>query len=451
MLGFCLAILCTFSSSVWLNNCSSGAGGGTPSTEIPAPVSHLSISSPDSSGLVRVTGEAGFADAGSTVTITNSGPTSFHLLDLLISRAWAQATVSVIANADGSFEATLSASEGDVISVTYTRDGSETEVADSVPENQPALPTQDGLVYQEVTYNPTTGEAIVVANDGTDGFLVFFNLSTEASNTVTLDGLSGANRVAVDDTNQIVVVADGDDPDNVFHYHIPTGNMVETGTDGNQVVDVHVAPRGDYAVIAFDSVTPAFSFYDLVNDLLSVDGTVVDDNQNNQRRAHWVDIASNGQTDEVALVSEADDGTFFLSTHVVDTVLPLFTQQTTTALTDLGSPGGLAFFNLTTEALVTDSANDVVSRVVIESGEATSISVGDDPRGIATERGNEKAFVVNSGDRTLSIIDLTTDTVSSSENLGLAPTAVAVDPTGAIDTVIVLNSGDNTLTLIDPE
>lgn len=435
-----------------LENCSSSSGGGTPSTEIPAPVSHLSISSPDSNGLVRVTGAAGFADGGSTVTVTNEGASSSHLIrDLFIRSAWAQASVTVTANADGSFETTLAASAGDRISVDYTKDGSETEAATAVPENQPPLPTTEGMVYQDVAFNPTTGEAVVIANDGTDGFLVFFNVSTEVSSTVTLDGLSGANRVAVDNRNQIVVITDSDDPDNVYHYHIATGNTLDDSTEGTQANDVAAAPDGNYAVIAFDSATLAIGFYDLANDIISVFGTSTDQNQNSQRRAHWVDVANNGVADLAALVSETEEGSFFLTTHLIDTVLPLFTQETAVTLTGLGLPGGLDFFSSASQALVTDRSNDSVLRVTIATGDIATIAVGDDPRGVAVERGDEKAFVVNSEDRTLSIIDLTTDTVSSSENLGLDPTAVAVDPSGAIDTVVVLNAGDNTLTLVDPE
>ena len=449
----CLALLCTFSLSVWINGCSSSAGGGTPSTEIPAPVSHLSISSPDSNGLVRVTGEAGFADGGSTVTLTNSSTTSFHFpIDLLVRNAFAQATASVTANADGSFVASLSAAAGDNIAVSYTKDGAVTEAETAVPENQPPLPSAtDGVVYQDVTYNPTTEEAIVVANDGANGFLVFFNITTEASTTVTLDGLSGANRVALDDANQIVVIADGDDPDTIFHYHIGTGNLLEDATGGNQVVDVSASPSGNYAVLAFDNSNPAFSYYDVINDLLPVDGTAINDNQSSQSRAHGVDVSTAGESDLAALVSEAGDGSFFLTTHLVDTALPLFTQLTSTTLTGLGSPGSLDFFGPATEALITDRTNDLVLRVTIATEEITTIAAGDDPRGVAVERGNEKAFVVNSGDRTLSSINLTTNEVTSAEDLGLAPTAVAVDPTGEVDTVIVLNSGDNTLTLFDPE
>lgn len=441
---FCLTVSGT-------SGCSCGAGGETPPAEIPAPVSHLSISSPDSDGLVRVTGEAGFADGGSTVTVTNTSVTSFRFFhDLLIRSAWAQATVTVTVNADGSFEATLAASAGDEITVTHTRNGSATEVVDSVPEDRPPLPTQSGLAYEDVTYNPTTNEAIVVANDGTDGFLVFFNLSSKTSNTVTLEGLSGANRIDLDNNNQILVIADADDPDNVHHYHIPTGNSPADPTGENQVVDIAVSPGGNYAVIAFANVTPAFAFYDIVNDSVAVDGTAADGSGNNQRRAHWVALSNDGRSDLAALVSEADDGSLFLTTHLVETSLPSFTQQTTTALTGLGSPGGLVFFNQATECLVTDRSNDQVLSVVPATVAITSIDVEDEPRGIAVNSGNTEAYVVNGGERTLSVIDLTDFGVSRRAALGLSPTMVAVDPTGSINTVIILNSGDGTLTLFEP-
>lgn len=434
-----------------LQACSGLAGGKTPSSEIPAPVSHLSISSPDSSGLVRVTASAGFADGGSTVTVTNTSATSLHVpFDFLIRNAVAQTSVTVTANADGSFEATLAAHADDKITITYAKEGQEIAVADEVPANVPPLPAEEGLTYRDVTYNPTTNEAIVVANDGTDGFLVFFNLSTQASNTATVAGLSGANRIDLDTTTQIAVIADEDDSNNVTHYHIPTGNTVQDGTGGHQVTDVATSPSGNYAVIAFEASSPSFAYYDIVNDVVAVDGDATDSSQNMQRRAHWAAIDTEGQSEITSIVSEAGDGTYFLSTHLINTSLPSFTQQTATALIDLGSPGGLAFFDEATQALVTDRSNDRVALVIPATGAVTRIEVEDDPRGIAVNSAGTKAYVVNGGERTLSVIDLADLSVQRVAPLGLSPTMVAMDPTGSVETVIVLNTGDNTLTLFEP-
>lgn len=445
-LGLCLIFL-----AVPLSQCSTSAGGETPSAEIPAPVSHLSISSPDSDGLARVTADAGFADGSSEVTITNTTSTSSHfLMDFILRQAWAQATQTVTANADGSFQESIEASAGDEISISYIKDSVQTDVTDSVPENKPPLPQESGFSYQDVTYNPSTNEALVLANDGTDGFLVFFNLDTQAVSTVTLDELAGANRLDLDVTNQIVVIADETNPNGIFHYHIPTGNILENSTSGNQVVDVALSPSGNYAVIAFEAATPAFAYYDIVNDIVAVDGTATDGNGGNQSLASSVAVASNGTSDVAALVSEATDGSFFLSTHAVDTATPAFTQQTTLALSGLSSPGGLVFFNQATEALVADRGNDLVLSVVTATGILTSIDVEDEPNGIAVNSLGTEAYVVNGGERTLSVIDLSDLSVSRGAALGLTPTMIAVDPSGTIDTVIILNTGDNTLTLFDP-
>lgn len=433
------------------------SSGESPSAEIPAPVSHLSISSPDSDGLVRVTADAGFADGGSAITISVAAAASedtsaFPVMILFwIGSAQAQTTSTLTAGTDGSFQTTLAATAGDTISVAYTKDEAPTTVTDSVPENKPALPSvATGVEFEDVVYNPTTGGAIVLANDGTDGFLIFFNLDTQASSTVTLSGISGANRFDLDDTNQILIIADADDANNVFHYHIPTGNTPSDATDGNQVTDIAVAPSGNYGILAFDSASPAIAYYDVVTDDIPVTGTATDGSGNNQAGASVVAVDNNGSNDVAALVSEASGGGFFLSTYMIDSATPALTQQTSTTLTGLGSVGGFAFFNQAAEALVTDSTNDHVLSVVVATGTLTAIDTEGDPVGVAVNSADSQAYVVNRGERTLSVIDLSDFSVSRGDVLGLAPTAIAVDPTGSSNTVIVLNSGDKTLTLFTP-
>lgn len=437
-----------FISGILFVHCASKGGGDTPPTEILAPVSHLSISSPNSDGLVRVTAEAGFTDGGATVTITNNNAVSYHFfMNLFLREAFAHQTHVVTANNDGSFQESIEASRGDRISITYTKDARETQVNEDVPENKPQLP-QATVSYQDLVYNPTTGGAILVANDGIDGYLFFYNINTQAITQATLAGRSGINRIDLDNTNQILVIVDSNDSNNILHYHIQSGNTLDDTTDGNQVVDV--ASSENFAVIGFETPTPAIGFYDLINDVVSATGNALDPNGNNQSTSHWVDMDNNGTTDVVALVSEASDGSFYLTTHTLDSSVPSFSQQTTTSLTGLSSPGGMVFFNRATEAFVTDRTNDRVFRFTQATSTLATINTEEDPRDVGVNSQNTEAYVVNAETRTLSAINLADSTVERVATLGLSPTRLATDPTGTTDIVLVLNTGDNTLSLYDP-
>jgi YVTN family beta-propeller protein len=428
-----------------LESCGS-AGGETPSAEIPAPVSHLSISSPDELGEVRITADAGFADIGSTVTISNPSA-QFAYLDWLIRKAYAHATHTVTANADGSFQETIEGIAGDVITVTYTTDGVAESVDLTTPENTPPLPATAEV--QDVSIDPTRGKALVVANDGSDGFVHVIDIADKVyESTITLPGASGAALIATDPTTGDSIVIDTENI-TATHVTLDGGGSVVSVTDIIASTDVASGPAGGYMMIAHSDPSPALSFFDLSTDSATAIGDSETEEGTDQDTAFFVATDFDGTNDKVFVLSRLPDGSLILTSHIVDETLPSITQDGAIVVSDVTQPGGLAVFALGAEALITSGDNDMLMRVLLADGSVTSIDVGDDPQDVVVDETADQAYVVNNGDRSVAIISLASNTVSSTVDVGLSPTQVAIDPTGVDGTVIVLNTGDETVTVIE--
>ena len=110
--------------------------------------------------------------------------------------------------------------------------------------------------------------------------------------------------------------------------------------------------------------------------------------------------------------------------------------------------GGIALFNSATEALVTDRDNNQVIRVNLSTDELTRISVGDNPRGVAVNTVDNRAYVVNGDDRTVSIIDLSDNSVTvGSLALGLDPVDIGINKGTSGALPVIVNTGDGSLTV----
>ncbi|MBI2339857.1 MAG: hypothetical protein HYU99_05780 [Deltaproteobacteria bacterium] len=424
-------------------SCGSG-GGESPSTEIPAPVSHLSASSPDSDGLIRVTAEAGFTDGGTTVTITNPSAVTNLWLDWLIPSAHAHATHTITSNADGSFQEEIEGAVGDRLEVTYTVDGAGASADVTVPANTPSLPATSNI--QDVGIDPNTGTALVVANDGVDGFIHLIDLSDMSyESTIDLPGASGASRIATDPTTGDSIILDTENV-TAIHITLSGGGSVVSTTGIIDSSDLSAGPSGDYVLIAHTDPTPALSFFDLASDSATAIGDSATEGGTAQESALFVASDFDGTDDMAGVVSLMPDSSFLLTTHIIDEIVPSITQDGAFPL-DITSPGGIFVFSIGAEAFVTDSSTDLALRISLTDGSAVSIDVGDDPRGVAVNETGLTAYVVNNAGRTVSVISLTDDTVTSTEEVGLSPTEIAIGDVGGTATVIVINTGDETATI----
>lgn len=88
---------------------------------------------------------------------------------------------------------------------------------------------------------------------------------------------------------------------------------------------------------------------------------------------------------------------------------------------------------------IIDTANNTVA--------ATIASVGLGPHGVAVSADGKRVYVANLDEQSVSVFDTTTATVATKIPVGLMPYGVAIDPTGS--RVYVTNSGADTVSVIN--
>lgn len=418
-------------------------GSSTPPADIPTPVSHLSISSPNSDGNIRVVGELDATDAGTTVTIVNTSVNATQNATLIKTLVRSVTSQTLTSNADGSFNGEVEADVDDTIEITLTSDDELMTISLTVPDNVPQLPLTSDIL--DISYYTASNELVIASNDGTDGFLYYFSLDTLAiTDTVTFSGDSGLNRISVNNNADITMALDTTN-NLALHHHIILDNQLSDSIPSSS--DLVAGLSENYAIIAHTNSATAMSYYDLNLDAATTTGTSRTEDGIDQSTSFFISMDSDGSDDNVALLSQMADSFYYLTTHRIDSATPAFEQLSVTQLSNLSTPGGLVFFNNATEVLITDSDNDVALRVNIVEGSVTEISIGDNPQGVAVNGTEDTAYVVNNGDRTVSIISLNDNTVTSTQETGLNPTEVIFDP--GMSSAVILNIGDETLTLLD--
>lgn len=430
-----------------------GASSGdttTPQIDIPAPVSHLSISSPDENGMVRITAEAGFADPGSTVTITNQGSSSSLIIPLAVTendfqQNAAESSITVTADANGAFQTQMAASAGDSIVISYVKNSTDTSASTSVPNTQHNVDANTNIL--DIAVDASSQNALIVSNDGTHGYVHVMSLSSgSVSKTITLENASGASQIAHDGVTGLTIVID---TTNSVAWVID----VDSGTTNSEFItsstDVAtVSGEGDALIAHNTTVTVSYFGLQDLSVLDFIEGQVDDETLFHQQ-ALFVAADQNDSLDVFATVSEMTDESLYVLAFQISSEGDL-SQTSNTQLANLTNPGGMALFNSGGEVLVTDRNNDQVLRVSLTSDTITSITVGDDPRGVVVDQSQNKAYVVNSGGRTLSVIDLSDNTVTTSSHpLGLSPTELAHDSAGSLSEIGIVNTGDETIHILD--
>jgi YVTN family beta-propeller protein len=99
-------------------------------------------------------------------------------------------------------------------------------------------------------------------------------------------------------------------------------------------------------------------------------------------------------------------------------------------------------------AYITNSGNDTVKVVNLNTNSIiTNIRVGALPYGVAVFQGGQKVYVTNYAEGTVNVINTLTNTVTDTITVGLSPTGISFSPNGS--KVYVVNYGSNTVNQID--
>ena len=142
----------------------------------------------------------------------------------------------------------------------------------------------------------------------------------------------------------------------------------------------------------------------------------------------------------------------FLTVAVVLVFFGLFGVASAWALTlsatvSVGDePRGVAVSPDSDTVYVTNFADDTVSVINASTNAVTAtVSVGDAPDGVAVSPDSDTVYVTNFADDTVSVINASTNAVTATVSVGDAPDRVAVSP---CDTVYVANPGSDTVSVL---
>ena len=106
----------------------------------------------------------------------------------------------------------------------------------------------------------------------------------------------------------------------------------------------------------------------------------------------------------------------------------------------------IVYSQSTDKIYAVDKANGTVS-LVNAAGTVKRVKVGSGPEAIAVNEQTEGVYVVNSGDRSVSVIEGKSDTVVATVATAARPYAIAIDESA--NKVYVSNTFSNMLTVID--
>ena len=135
------------------------------------------------------------------------------------------------------------------------------------------------------------------------------------------------------------------------------------------------------------------------------------------------------------------NGDYHLATHLIDVV----EFKAGTSISVGQNPQGIALSPDGTRAIVANLGDNTIAAINVSSLSASSpISVGRQPQGVAFTPDGTKALVANSGDQTLSIVNLS-DRTSKTINLPFAPSRVAAPSVGLLAFVV----GENKMAVVD--
>ncbi|MBT3182103.1 MAG: hypothetical protein HN337_06325 [Deltaproteobacteria bacterium] len=187
-----------------------GSAASAPPVDLPAPITgRITISNPDSSGNVTITGTAGAVDGGAMVMAVNeetAGAVSAILLDIIIKSAYATSFPGVcyedghacaVADAEGAFEMLLAAELGDSIVIGIIDENTGEFTSDIV---RMTVGVQDATTTSETTcadYD-VDGQAVDITIDPISGRSILLKQGSSTNTNQLVIGTSDLYTVNID-------------------------------------------------------------------------------------------------------------------------------------------------------------------------------------------------------------------------------------------------------------
>ena len=288
------------------------------------------------------------------------------------------------------------------------------------------------------------GTAIIVGNDGVDGFVFVLNLtSLEVTDTLTIDDASGLARVVVDVEAGLVLAIDPTN-DVAHSVQISTTLSLVNSNDILTPVDVAMGASTGYAIITHDDESIPVSLFSTSDNSAIAIATVVGEEGQSHLSSSFADVVSGDEFDVAVVVTMLSDEIEYIVVYDVSPGSSI--SENSIVDIDGVTPGGIALLSSGEEVLISDPANDQVLRIDLSTEESTAIDVGDGPTSIVINDADGLAYVINANARTVSIIDLSDYSVTTaSVERGLSPNQIATDRATSGADILVPNTGDGTV------
>jgi len=247
----------------------------------------------------------------------------------------------------------------------------------------------------------------------------------------------------------------------------PTGTAIVSNVDDSGTLSGVSTPDGTFS---FGVCVHDGAGFSLKNFTVTINPALVAVTVSGDDALEGIDTATDTATggilvgDDPRAVDISRDGTRAAVTNFGDLSLSLIDTLTGTVVNTFSSASssfGVTFSHDGAFAYVTDESDNVVRKIDLSDGSvAATIAVGAAPHGIAINRNvinasdndldagvGELAVVANSGDDTITFLDLTSDTAIETRAVGDQPHGVSFDP--ASNRVFVSNFGGNSYTMYD--
>jgi DNA-binding beta-propeller fold protein YncE len=418
----------------------------------------MTATNPDVAGNVTLLGAAGAVLPNSLVIAANASQglnAQNRWLRWFLPAAYAQEASPFLAQTtaapDGSFKMALIGQVGETLQVTQTVDGEKSPPTDLTIKG---TVVDLGVPAQGVVVDESTSTADVTGGREEEGLIFALALSSSEplpslpDPLVQISGVPGIGSVAVDPlAGTGLVVSTAQNILAVFSLDPENETVMFNSVFSPLAVDVLPAQR--LAAIGVESGLTSVSVHDSLDGSFECSFLIVNSfGAAGHVRTPFVRIGSGPRGDmQIVAVSEYSDGTWLVSRTSLPTCFDAPVPNGMLLLPPGTVPGGMDILASTDTVLVSDTAGNQLLVVDFVSKQITPQPVGVEPQGVKVDEANGRAFVVNSGEDSITLLDLEDFASLKLVGVGLEPTHLAVD--GNLKRGLLLSEVDGTVIVVD--
>ncbi len=435
-------------------------GSLSPPAGIPSPVSNLmTASNPDTGGNVTLNGAPGSVLPNALVIAANASQgamaSQWKLDKWLMGVALAQTdslVSQVTAGPDGSFTLVLQGQVGETLRITQTVDGQKSPPAELTIKG---TVIDLGVAGRGVAVDETSSKAYVTGGNGAEGLVFDLDLSRNEplpslpDPFFTLAGLPNLGPISGDVEAQTALAISG--PENtvaVFSLVPDDASLFTNSVTSPRGIDVNSG--FNLAAIGVESALTSVSIHDTFDGSFECSFLIATTQQGSSQHVStpFVRLGTDDKgVLQIVAVSRFSDGSWLLTRTALPSCFTAPIPNGTLIIPQLTEPAGLGIFNQATQAIISDSAGAQILVGNFSTAEFTAVPVGSVPKGVTVDEANGRAFIVNSGNNSITLLTLADLTTRKLVGVGLGPSELAVD--AKLKRGLLISDLDETVVIVD--